>query len=120
MKTNSCQVILTCLLLTIPAVSYAGEDIGGLNWQNLSDSITIVTIKNELELKAQRREALKQLIEKQIQEAKEKSAQVLSKEELAKIKEQADRVIREAKEEIAQLERELKEGALVICSSQNI
>ncbi len=80
----------------------------------------IVTLKNDLEIKAQRREALKQLIAKQIEEAKEKSAQVLSKEELAKIKAQAEAVIEKAKREIEEIEAALDAGALVICSSQII
>ena len=119
MKSNTCQVVLVSLILAMPAVCHA-RDQGGTTFQTLSQTMKIVTLKNDLEIKAQRRAALKQLIEKQIAEAKEKSSQVLSKETLAKIKAQADAVIDKAKKEIEEIEAELKEGSMIFCSSQII
>lgn len=118
MKPNICQVFLTITLLSAPAVVHAG-DVGGTTFQNLSQAMTIYTLKSDLDAKAERREVLKQKIAKQIEEAKALSAKTLSAEELAKIKAHAEEVIREAKEEIKKLDAELA-GALVICSSQII
>lgn len=112
--------IFATLIFVLPAVCYAAEDVGGTTLQNLSATMNIVKLKDDLEVKAQRREALKQEIARQIAEAKEKSAKVLSAEELAKIKAQADAVIEKAKREVEEIEADLKAGALVICSSQTI
>ena len=108
------QATLTILFFISAFPAFAGTTL-----QNLSSAMTIYTIKSDIEAKAERREVLKQLIAKQIEEARAKSAKTLSADELAKIKAQADEVIQEARRMIEALNADLS-GAMVFCSSEVI
>lgn len=122
------KLILAFLFLMFSGAAHS-KDLGGTSFQSLADTTTIYLVQKEsvrrdIEAKKSRQAALINQIARQIEEARERSAKVLSKDELAKIKAQADGVIERLKREVEQLDAQIKEaeadGAMVFCSSQII
>lgn len=122
--------LAACFVFVMSSAAFAElVDKGGTTFEKLGDTLTIVTlpsekIKREIEEKKEQRAALQVKIARQIEEAREKSARVLSKDELAKIKAQADAVLEKARREVERLDAEIAEaekaGAMIFCSSQII
>lgn len=107
-------VIVFLFLIFTPTTAHAGSTL-----QELSQNTMFVRLKGDIDAKRIYNAILEGRIAEQKAEAKRKAEEVLSAEDIRKIKEQADRVLEEARRFVQAL-KDNQDGAMVICSSQVI
>lgn len=105
---------LLCIagILLTPAPAHAGTTL-----QEISRNTTLVRLRGDIDAKRIYNAILEGKIAEQKAEAKRNAENVLSADDLRKIKDQADRVLEEARRFVQAL-RDNQDGAMVICSSQ--
>lgn len=89
------------LLIAIAIFFVAGPAHAGSSWSTISQVMTVIQIKNDREM---------QRIYKQIEEARRLSQRGLSADEIRRIREQAERVLEDAKNDT------IPSGAMVFSS----
>ena len=107
-------VIVFLFVFFAPTPAHAGTTL-----QEISRSTTLIRLKGDLDAKRIYNAILEGHIAEQKAEAKRKAEEVLSAEDIKKMKEKADRVFEEARRFVQAL-KDNQDGAMVVCSSQVI